>query len=260
MAFIQHNHRSIYFRCLGDANKPALVFAHPLGMNQSVWDDLITPFISDYQIITWDLPGHGHSEALSQPTLTVDDLVDDLLAITRFLGIKQFHFIGTSVGGVIGQALMHHHSGKLLSAMLTNTGAKIGTLESWSERAELVHKKGIAALANDIVPRWFGSKIIESNAALRDGWVSLLKCCDTKSYAALCMMLGTTDFQNKSAPQGLRVTLVGGSDDIATPPALMVELSNQLHTIKPHILDGVGHVPSIEAPPALCEHIRSTIK
>lgn len=260
MAFIQHNRRSLYFRCLGDANKPALVFAHPLGMNQSVWDDLITPFISDYQIVTWDLPGHGYSEALSQTNISADDLADDVLAITDALNIEQFHFVGTSIGGVIGQALLHRNPSKLLSATLTNTGAKVGTLESWSERASLVNEKGIAALAKDIVPRWFAEAFITQNENLRDNWISLLKKCDSSSYASLCMMLGNTDFYGKTAPEKISVSLVGGSDDIATTPELMTELAHNLKVEKPTIIEGVGHVPSIEAPLALCEYIRSTIK
>ena len=41
MAFLKHDGRTVCYRLLGDSNKPLLMLAHPLGMTQGVWDDML---------------------------------------------------------------------------------------------------------------------------------------------------------------------------------------------------------------------------
>jgi hypothetical protein len=58
----------------------------------------------------------------------------------------------------------------LLSSTLTNTGALIGTAEAWNLRAANVRRMGLAAMAGDIVPRWFGPAACKEQTALMDRW------------------------------------------------------------------------------------------
>ena len=97
-------------------------------MNQGVWDDMLPALLSKFRVLTWDLPGHGDSAAWpeSPGEITPEHLAQDALALAEHAGAQQFHFAGTSIGGVIGQQLVLHHESRLLSATLTNTGAWTG--------------------------------------------------------------------------------------------------------------------------------------
>lgn len=261
MNFQLPDERMIAYQVCGPETAPLVVLAHPLGMNQSVWDDLVESLMVDYRVLTWDLPGHGNSTSWSPQTemISVDVLCDDLLAIVDSLGVESFHFIGTSIGGLIGQRLLSKNREQLLSITLTNTGAVIGTEQAWQERANNVRDHGLQKLATNFVPRWFSKTSLNRIHVLEQKWVSILQNVDDHSYSLLCEMIGRTQFNHELISDSLHVCLIGGADDIATPPELMVHLADQLGTALPIIIDKTGHVPSIESPDEMLAIIKPVL-
>jgi len=170
MAFHTINGRSVAYRLLGSEVNPLIVLAHPLGMSQAVWDDVIPALLPRYRVLTWDLPGHGASQAVSGTQITPADLAEEVLALVALAGVQRFHFAGTSIGGVVGQQLIAAHPDQLLSATLTNTGAVIGNPDLWNTRAGRVRQEGLEAMAEEIVPRWFAPATFEASPALKAGW------------------------------------------------------------------------------------------
>ncbi|MEL7895301.1 alpha/beta fold hydrolase [Vreelandella neptunia] len=248
MAFHSINGRSVAYRLLGAEVNPLVVLAHPLGMSQAVWDDVIPALLPRYRVLTWDLPGHGASQAVSGTQITPADLADEALALAELAGAERFHFAGTSIGGVVGQQLIAEHGDRLLSATLTNTGAVIGNPDLWNTRAGRVRQEGLAAMSEEIVPRWFAPAAFEESPALKAGWCVQMGRGDDESYAQLCEMLGRDTFTGKLAAKQVKVQLFGGSEDMATPPATLEALAAELGDAPLEIFDGVGHVPAVEAP------------
>lgn len=255
MAFLNHKDRTICYRLLGDNEKPLLVLAHPLGMTQGVWDDMLPTLLDRFRIMTWDLPGHGASAAWPQSAgdITPEDLAQEALILAKKAGCNQFYFAGTSIGGIIGQQLMAEHSDQLISAVLTNTGAIIGTPEAWQQRAAKVRAQGLATMAGEIVPRWFGANACKEQPALLDGWKGVMGRGDANSYALLCEMLGRADFREKLRGHKVPLLLIGGSEDMATPPESLKALAMFSGVSDPVIFERVGHVPSVECPSLLAD-------
>ncbi|MDN3560329.1 alpha/beta fold hydrolase [Vreelandella neptunia] len=248
MAFHSINGRSVAYRLLGAEVNPLVVLAHPLGMSQAVWDDVIPALLPRYRVLTWDLPGHGASQAVSGTQITPADLAAEALALAELAGAERFHFAGTSIGGVVGQQLIAEHGDRLLSVTLTNTGAVIGNPDLWNTRAGRVRQEGLAAMSEEIVPRWFAPAAFEESPALKAGWCVQMGRGDDESYAQLCEMLGRDTFTGKLAAKQVKVQLFGGSEDLATPPATLEALAAELGDAPLEIFDGVGHVPAVEAP------------
>jgi len=261
MAFLNNNGRTIFYRLLGDSQKPLLMLAHPLGMTQGVWDDMLPTLLPKFRVLTWDLPGHGASGAWPETAgeITPEDLAQEALALAKEAGVSSFHFAGTSIGGVIGQQLIAAHSEQLETATLTNTGAIIGTEEAWSLRAANVREKGLVAMAGEIVPRWFGPNACQEQPALLDGWKVIMGRGDANSYALLCEMLGTADFREKLHGHKVPLLLIGGSEDLATPPESLKALAQFSGASDPVILDGIGHVPSVECPQTLASQLLQSL-
>jgi len=248
MAFHTLNGRSVAYRLMGSEVNPLIVLAHPLGMSQAVWDDVIPALLPRYRVLTWDLPGHGASQAVNGEHIAPADLAAEALALVDLAGAQRFHFAGTSIGGVVGQQLIAEHADRLLSATLTNTGAVIGNPDLWNTRAGRVRQEGLAAMAEEIVPRWFSPATFEASPALKAGWCVQMGRGDDESYAQLCEMLGRDTFTGKLSGKRAKVQLFGGSEDVATPPAVLDALSAELGGVPLEVFDGVGHVPSVEAP------------
>lgn len=250
MQFMQIGERVVSYRLIGTQQKPLVVMAHPLGMNQSVWDEIIHDLLPDFQILTWDLPGHGLSSPWlpGENALTPTDLVNDLSVLTEMTGKSKFHFVGTSIGGVIGQEILSSFPNRLLSVVLTNTGATIGTPENWTARADRVLKEGLEAVSGEIVPRWFAERSLQTNPSLKSAWQHQMEAGDAGTYAALCWMLAKVDYRGKFEGVIVPTTLIGGENDVATPPSTIEALARELREVPPIVLSGIGHVPSIEAP------------
>ncbi|CAM0554601.1 Putative aminoacrylate hydrolase RutD [Vreelandella titanicae] len=259
MAFHSINGRSVAYRLLGAEVNPLVVLAHPLGMSQAVWDDVIPALLPRYRVLTWDLPGHGASQAVSGSQITPADLAAEVLALAERAGAERFHFAGTSIGGVVGQQLIAEHSDRLLSATLTNTGAVIGNPDLWNTRAGRVRQEGLAAMSEEIVPRWFAPAAFEASPALKAGWCTQMGRGDDESYAQLCEMLGRDTFTGKLAAKQAKVQLFGGSEDMATPPATLEALAAELDGAPLEIFDGVGHVPAVEAPVLFAEKLLAVL-
>ena len=259
MAFHTTNGRSVAYRLLGSDVNPLIVLAHPLGMSQAVWDDVIPALLPRYRVLTWDLPGHGASQAVSGTQITPADLAEEVLALVALAGVQRFHFAGTSIGGVVGQQLIAAHPDRLLSATLTNTGAVIGNPDLWNTRAGRVRQEGLAAMAEEIVPRWFSPATFEASPALKAGWCVQMGRGDDESYAQLCEMLGRDTFTGKLSGKRAKVQLFGGSEDVATPPAVLDALSAELGGVPLEVFDGVGHVPSVEAPALFAQKLLAVL-
>lgn len=260
MVFLNIHGRSVAYRLLGAEANPLVILAHPLGMSQAVWDEVLPALLPHYRVLTWDLPGHGASEAWGEGPITPADLAGQALALADQAGVDRFHFAGTSIGGVVGQQLISQHGERLLSATLTNTGAVIGNTELWNTRAGRVRQEGLAAMSEEVVPRWFSPTCFKAEPALKDGWCIQMGRSDDDSYAKLCEMLGRDDFKGKLSNKEVKVQLLGGSEDMATPPSTLEALAVELDGAPLEIFEGVSHVPSVETPTQFAETLLAILR
>lgn len=256
MAFIQTKSHLIAYQDSGESYLPALFMAHPLGMSRDVWDEVCDQLHGYYRCVRWDLPGHGSSSPAVEG-ISIETLAEDVLQIADALGLEKFSFIGTSIGGVIGQALCRVTPKRLERVWLTNTGAVIGTKDAWDERAKNVRKFGLSKMVDGIVPRWFSPKTTYIKSGLSKGWMIQLGRNNSESYAKLCEALAEVDNTNKLKDFNNRITLVGGTDDVSTPPETLQDLQSEFTNAELIILEDIGHVPSVEASTKLVEIIKS---
>ncbi|MGN8159630.1 bifunctional 3-oxoadipate enol-lactonase/4-carboxymuconolactone decarboxylase PcaDC [Salinisphaera sp. SWV1] len=247
MPFVDIQSRAVAYRDTGPKSAPAVLLAHPLGMTQAVWDEVISALAGRFRLITWDLPGHGAS-ATAAGALSADDLAAEAVALLDALNIERAHFVGTSIGGVVGQALLRRAPQRLGRVALTNTGAVIGQPDLWHQRAARVRDEGLAAMAPELVDRWFGPIFKTAHPASVSGWQTQLGRCDDESYARLCELLAEADFRGNLNGVDRCVNLLTGADDGATPPDTLSTLAHELPDSQQSVLDGVGHVPAVEAP------------
>lgn len=256
MAFLTVAERTIAYRDSGEAALPAVLLAHPLGMSQDVWEDVVAALRGRFRCVTWDLPGHGASSGLTE-AVTPRALAEDALALADALDVTRFHFVGTSVGGVVGQQLLTQCPERLGDVVLTNTGAIIGTPDNWHTRASRVRQEGLAAMADEIVPRWFSEAFAQGDTATYTGWKTQLARTDGESYARLCEMLADTDFRGQLRGVAGPVRLLGGREDLSTPPDTLKTLASQFGDARLEVLESIAHVPSVEVPEAVAKRLRT---
>lgn len=93
-----HN-ASIYFRVYGKGER-TLFFLHGNSEDWSVYKKQIEYFAEDYQIVTMDSRGHGHSGVSDKP-LTIKQMARDTALLIKKLQLDRVTLIGFSDGGNI---------------------------------------------------------------------------------------------------------------------------------------------------------------
>jgi pimeloyl-ACP methyl ester carboxylesterase len=111
---------------------PAVIFVHGAGVIGEGWRPQIDAFKDRYTVIWIDNRGIGQS-ALTTGELTIEDMAADTLAVADAEGLRQFHLVGHSMGGLIAQQIAliarpRVHSLALLCTFLKGTQA---TTMSW---------------------------------------------------------------------------------------------------------------------------------
>jgi 3-oxoadipate enol-lactonase len=146
----------INYEISGQEGAPWLVLSHSLACSVRMWDPQIEAFKASYRILNYDMRGHGHTSAPAGP-YTLDMLADDVLELTKFLKIQKASYCGLSIGGMIGQTLAIRGGGPFERMVLADTthAQNPDALRQWEERIAIAESKGMAALVDSTMERWF---------------------------------------------------------------------------------------------------------
>lgn len=229
-----------YYRHTHGTGLPVL-FLNSLGTDLRMWDEVTGGFPR----IGMDKRGHGLS---ATPTAgwTLQDLVEDALAVLDHLGVDRVLIAGCSIGGMIAQALAVAAPDRVAGLFLSNTAMKVGTPASWAERIAAVRAERLASFAPQIMARWFGSGFRDSAAALP--WLTLLRHGDDAGYIGTCEVLAAADLTASTPTIACPVLLLAGSEDLSTPPDLVRATAAAIPGARLELIEGSGHIPAIDNP------------
>ena len=132
--------RRIYFDLMGPKDGPVVCFSHSLSSDSGMWAEQVPELLAaGYRVLRLDMRGHGGSDPVAGD-YTMEALAGDVRAALDALSIGKVHFIGLSIGGMIGQAFAIHHPGHVASLMLCDTmpATPDGAENAWGPRLEAV--------------------------------------------------------------------------------------------------------------------------
>ncbi|KXK26666.1 MAG: Non-heme bromoperoxidase BPO-A2 [candidate division WS6 bacterium OLB20] len=111
---IEHNHGRLYYET--DGTGEPLVFIHGFSLDHRMWREQLSAF-RDYQVLTYDLRGHGRSDVPSGSYSHHDDLA----ALLEELEIQPVHLVGLSLGGEVALDFAVEYAGHARSLTLLST-------------------------------------------------------------------------------------------------------------------------------------------
>jgi 3-oxoadipate enol-lactonase len=156
----------IYYELHGSEGAPWLVLSHSLACSVRMWDPQIEAFKGTWRILNYDMRGHGQSAAPAGP-YSLDMLADDVLGLMSHLKIEKAVYCGLSIGGMIGQILALRSGGPFERMVLCDTthAQPPDAIKQWEERIRVAESKGMAALVDSTMERWFTPAFRSSPAA-----------------------------------------------------------------------------------------------
>jgi 3-oxoadipate enol-lactonase len=125
-----------------------LILVHGLGMDRTMWDLQVPVFSQDYQVITYDLRGHGLSEAPDHLT-SIDLFADDLDQLLHFLGLRKAAVIGLSLGGRIAMRFSLKYPRQVQALILADAQSETPpeSAERFRNLAQVARREGMAKTA-----------------------------------------------------------------------------------------------------------------
>ncbi|MCO5063510.1 MAG: 3-oxoadipate enol-lactonase [Rhizobiaceae bacterium] len=236
---------TLHIRDEGPRDARVVLFANSLGTDLRVWESLLPLLPSGLRMVRYDKRGHGLSDATAAP-YDMSTLVSDAEAICTGLGLREVTFVGVSIGGMIGQGLAAKQPDLVKALVLMDTAAKIGTPEMWGLRIEAIHDRGISAIADAILERWFTPRFRESNLEL-DLWRNMLTRTTVDGYAGCCAAIAGADLTEGTRSLRMPLMAMAGDQDGSTPPDL-VRATAELCGAAFHVVTDAGHLPCVEQP------------
>lgn len=217
MPFIDANGTKFNCQLDGPANAPVVVFANSLGTTLSMWDSQIPTLSQRFRVLRYDMRGHGLTAVTPGP-YTIARLAQDVLGLLDSLKVAQAHFCGISVGGAIGQWLGVNSSDRFRSLALSNTAARIGTVDGWDTRIKTVREGGMASVADAVVSRWFTESFVKRSPAKVEATRQMLLHTPPEGYVATCAALREMDQRETVAQVSVPTLVIAGENDAVTTP------------------------------------------
>jgi len=122
--FINANGIQMNYELSGKKDAPLVILSHSLGSSLVMWDPQMDALEPYFQVLRYDIRGHGKSEVPAGP-YNLELLGEDAIAFLDALRIEKVHWVGLSIGGMIGQSVALNHPKRLKSLTLCDTGAVI---------------------------------------------------------------------------------------------------------------------------------------
>ena len=150
----------IAYRFDGPKNGRVLLVANSLMANGSMWDWNMPALADRYRVLRYDKRGHGRSSVVPGP-YSIAQLADDAAGLLDALQIEKAHFMGLSIGGMIGQQLGARYPERMYSLSLCNTASEMPPRSLWEDRFQIARTQGLAGLVDGTINRWFTAPFIE---------------------------------------------------------------------------------------------------
>ena len=229
-----------------------VVLIHAVGHDLTYWDRQIEALSASYNVVAFDLPGHGRSPA-SSTDWSFDYAANIVAGLITKLSASPVHLVGISFGGMIAQVTA------LTCPQLIRSLTLIGTAPSFPEearqgmraRAELVRAQGMTAVVDSSLQRWFTQETRERRPDIMDRLTKTLLGDDAPTHAAIWDIISGLDLDSMLSEITCPTLVLVGEQDASTPPAVASRLADAIKGSSLIVIAKTSHIVTVEAPGAV---------
>ena len=246
MPNIAINGESFNVQINGAESAPPLLISNSLSSDLTMWDEQVQSWSRHFRVIRYDQRGHGGS-VVSPGPYTMDQLGGDAIAVLDALGIPRAHFLGLSMGGMVGMWLLTHAAERIDRAVLSNTSAHMGPVDLWNGRMALAKEGGMEATVEPTLKRWFPAEFHAASPAAIERMRAMIRRVPLEGDLGSCAAI--RDMDQRESIRGIRnpvLVLIGTKDPATTP-----EAGRAIHAAIPGAqlaLIAAAHISNVEEP------------
>ena len=241
------NGNAVNYELSGPDNATVVMLSHSLAASLAMWEPQMAALTARYRVLRYDLRGHGLSDAPSGP-YTFDNLADDALGLLHGLNIKRCHFVGLSIGGMIGQALGLRAAPEIASLTLCATSSRMpAEMQSvWDARIAQTRAQGVGSIANGTMERWFTPPFHTAHAETIAEVGAMIAGTSAEGFAGCASAIKTLNFTDQLKKISLPTLLIVGRDDPGTPVAASEAIQREIKGAELVVLENAMHICNIE--------------
>ncbi len=255
---IKANGITINYQVDGPEGAPWIVFSNSLATSTAMWDDQAAALKDRFRVLRYDQRGHGATEAPAG-RYTFDTLLADALGLLDALSIKKAHFAGLSMGGATALGLAERHPERFDRVIVCDSPCQSTPQSSqqWEERIAVAQSKGIEALVEPTIARWFPPETVAKNPPHVDKVRAMIRATPVNGFIGCAAALSDHDYASAAGTVKHPVLFLTGDKDAAAGP--MRKLNEKLPGSRFVALPGAGHISNMDAPAEFTKAIRDFI-
>ena len=228
-----------------------VVLIHGVGLNKEMWGGQIVGLASDYQVIAYDMLGHGQSPRPPVGT-GLPGYAGQLAELLEHLQVPQATIIGFSMGGLVARAFALHYPQQLAALVVLNSvfnrsaEQRAGVIARTAQAAE----HGPDANAEAALARWFSREYQAANPAQIAAIRQTLASNDPQGYLTTYELFATQDMYRADDLASIQVpTLIAtGEWDLGSTPAMTEQLARCIPGARSVVLAEQRHMMPVESP------------
>ena len=245
--------RRLYYDLTGPEDGPVVCITHSLASDGGSWAEQLPPLLeAGFRVLRLEMRGHGGSDPV-YGDYTMQALATDVAAVLDALTLARVHYVGLSIGGMIGQAFAIEHGAKLISAMWCDTlpASPTGAAAMWDERMNTVRRaNSLEPLADTTMERWFTDAFRASRPGRWKQIRDTIAATTPAGYLGCSAAIMNFEFTGKLPSLRIPVLVVCGSEDAGTPASENRRLAALVPGARYEEISGMRHFPNVEAPDA----------
>ncbi|CAM5205252.1 Pimeloyl-ACP methyl ester carboxylesterase OS=Castellaniella defragrans OX=75697 GN=HNR28_001898 PE=4 SV=1 [Castellaniella defragrans] len=228
---------------------PTLVLANSLGATSEMWRDLIPVWSRHYRILQVHYAGHGPSTPESLPACdSITAMGDALLARLDAEGVRQFDYIGLSLGGTLGLDLASRHSSRVRRLVAANCRFWAGAdgQSRWNQTIQRVREHGLEAIVEGTLERWLTSPFRAEHPDVVERLRRMILGTSREGYAHAATAVRDIDLRAQLEEIRSPVLLLTGDQDLAAPASHLQDLASHLSGATLRVFPHCAHLSCIE--------------
>jgi 3-oxoadipate enol-lactonase len=230
----------------GKPGAPTVILGHALAANLSMWKPQLTMLERSFSVLSYDIRGHGGTEA-TPGDYSLALLAADVLALMDALEVQSAHYVGLSLGGMVGQYLGAWHGERFTSLTLCATTSN-APRASWDARVKEVRSLGVAVVAQSTVDRWVNAEFQRENPAMTDALQAMVLGTSLNGYAGSAAAIRDMELDAAIERISIPTLVIAGEADTSTPLPALVRIADAIPGAQLLAVPGATHMPTMERP------------
>ena len=228
-----------------------LVFIHGVGLNRNVWQPQVDYFANRYQVLTYDILGHGDSHRPDEG-VTLNAYAEQLAHLLDHLQMGQVSVIGHSMGALISVAFALTYPEKVHKLVPMNIVYQRSTpqRDAVVARAERVLAAEELTGIETTLKRWFADKTDEASRVKIAQIAQWMAQVDPVGYGRTYKLFATSDdaFRGQLHQLSMPVLYLTGENDPNSTPAMSHQMAAETPQGQAMVVSGEAHMMAYICP------------